>query len=70
MQNNFGLDGDEFTFNNLNRMMKITAKIAKNVVDILIVFSLPYKTLNFTTVQHTNSIFTNALSVSTTMFMF
>lgn len=30
-----GLDGDEFTLSNRNKMMKIIAKTAKNVVDIV-----------------------------------
>lgn len=37
----FGFEGDEFTFNNLNRMIKITAKTARKVVDILRLFAVP-----------------------------
>lgn len=30
----FGFAGDEFTFNNRNKIIKMIAKIARNVVDI------------------------------------
>lgn len=39
-----GFDGDEFTFSNLNKMMKIIAKTARNVVDIFNRFSVPLDT--------------------------
>lgn len=48
LQNIFGFDGDELTFNSRKRMMKMIAKIARNVVDI---FKIPVHdtiTLNFT----------------------
>lgn len=57
-----GFDGDEFTFNNLNRIMKIIAKTARKVVDIFNCFSLLRKQLNFTPDFDSNSIFTSASS--------
>lgn len=39
-QNNFGFEGEECTLRSRNRMMKIIAKIARNVVDIVdLIFS-------------------------------
>lgn len=57
-----GFDGDEFTFNNLNRIMKIIAKTARKVVDIFNCFSLLCKQPNFTPDIDSNSIFTSASS--------
>lgn len=57
-----GFDGDEFTFNNLNRIMKIIAKTARKVVDIFNCFSLLRKQQNFTPDFDSNSIFTSASS--------
>lgn len=40
-QNIFGFAGDEFTFNKRNKIIKMTANIARNVVDIFNRFHCP-----------------------------
>lgn len=46
-QNSLGFDGEEWTLRSLNRIMKIIANTARNVVDILIAVSLTSPTRQF-----------------------